>query len=262
VVPGAPGSSAPAVPSLSEQEKAATDVLLEAAHAAAAQLGDEPVDAGLSPAEVLQDPSACATATRWKAGSTARRVTAALAKLTTSLSTWTGQGRAPVHELQAVRTRPLMPQTDGLQQRFTGELLRRWLPITRWRTWLILLVVLVFPRVIALILALMVRLCVRGTVAICIHFGREIFYQVTAAAAEVEDSLVLWLSELLMGGPSTLQPPMLLTDGTQAPAPPPPPGSTTTALPARPFDCVTLVLLVWNLYRGQPVRGGGGEPGG
>ncbi|CAE7210922.1 unnamed protein product [Symbiodinium sp. CCMP2592] len=251
------------VQSLAEAEtlwhRAATDVLLEAAHTAAVQLGDEPVDAGLTPAEVLQDPSACATATRWKAGSTARRVTAALA----SLSTWTGQGRAPVHELQPVRTRPLTRPVDGPRQLFTGELLRRWLPLTRWRTWLILMMVLIFPRVIALLLALMVRLCVRGVVAIAIHFGREIFFQITAAAAEVEDSLVLWLSELLMGGPSTLQPPLLLSDGTPAPAPPPPPpGGITNTLPARPFDCVTIVLLLWNLYRGQPVRGGGGEPGG
>ncbi|CAE7813662.1 SMYD3, partial [Symbiodinium sp. CCMP2456] len=143
--------------------------LLEAAHSAAAQLGDEPLDAGLTAAEVLQDPSACATAARWKAGSVA----------------------------------------GG------------------WRTWLVLVLVLLFPRVVALLIALVVRLCVRGL------------------------SIVLWLSELLLGSHSPPQPPLILTDGAPPPAPPPATGSLTTALPARPFDFVTLVLLVWNLYRNR-----------
>ncbi|CAE7723782.1 osm1, partial [Symbiodinium sp. CCMP2456] len=217
--------------------------LLEAAHSAAVQLGDEPLDAGLTAAEVLQDPSACATAARWKAGSVARRVTAALAKLTTSLPTWTSQTLRPVGGLQPVRPRPLTRVSVGPARPSAAELLRAWLPLTRWRTWLVLVLVLLFPRVVALLIALVVRLCIRGLVAICLHLGRELFSQLTAAAAEVEDSLVLWLSELLLGSHSPPQPPLLLTDGAPPPAPPPATGSLTTALPARPFDLVTLVRL-------------------
>ena len=73
VAASAPGGADAGVPALSQREQSATEALLEAAHAAAAQLGDEPLDAGLTAAEVLQDPSACATAARWKAGSVSRR---------------------------------------------------------------------------------------------------------------------------------------------------------------------------------------------
>ena len=73
----------------------AAQCALEAADRAAARLGAAEVDGGLTAAEILGDPRTRESAAKWRTGSGPRQVTAALARLTTSLKRWVGSTSTP-----------------------------------------------------------------------------------------------------------------------------------------------------------------------
>ncbi|CAE7383354.1 unnamed protein product, partial [Symbiodinium microadriaticum] len=106
--------------------------------------------------------------------------------------------------------------------------------------------------VVALVLALLVKLCVRAVVALLTHVCKELFFQVMSAASDIEDGLVAYLSQQL--GMHPAPPPPFLTNGPVPPQQATAPVAPQT-LPARPFDLITVVLLVWNLRRGLPAGG-------
>ena len=257
-----PSSSADALKGATQ----AAQSLLNAVDQAAAQLGDTEIDSGLTAPEILADPQTRESASRWRAGNAPRRVTSALARLTTSLKSWM-QGSSSTTSatstslLAPTRARPLLQSgrpTDPVEPPSHLMVLYTWFRAARWRTGLAALSVLMFPKVVALIIALIIRLWVRATMALLTHVGRELFLQIMSAASDIEDNLVSWLTQQL-GGQSAPAP-SYLTDGATLHTSPPA-TTPTAALPARPFDLVTVVLLVWNLQRGLPAGGGGNGQG-
>jgi len=67
------------------------------------------------------------------------------------------------------------------------------LPRLSWRTVLAVLVVLLFPRLIALTIAITLRLVAKAVMNLASHVLRELWFQLNATAAEIEDALVDWL---------------------------------------------------------------------
>ena len=232
--------------------KVAAQCALDAAGVAAARLGTAEVDQGLTAAEVLADPRT-------------RQVTAALARLTTSLRRLVSSSTTPARpsssalQLTPAEARPVLGPSGPGPTPASWWSSFGWLARCRWRTGLAVLLVLLFPKVVALVLALLVKLCVRAVVALLTHVCKELFFQVMSAASDIEDGLVAYLSQQL--GMHPAPPPPFLTNGPVPPQQATAPVAPQT-LPARPFDLITVVLLVWNLRRGLPAGGGGGEPQG
>ena len=127
-------------------------------------------------------------------------------------------------------------------------------PRLRWRTMACVLVLVLFPRVVALLTALLVRLVVRALWGLLVHFVKELYLQATLGAAELEDQLVFWLHQQL-GWQATPSPApqqtMFVAAAEPAPVPPPPPSQ-----PTRPIDLIMVLLLGLTLRR-MPVGGVG-----
>ncbi|CAE7669804.1 osm1 [Symbiodinium sp. CCMP2592] len=261
LAPVLPRPAAPGAEAVEETAEVAQS-LLAAVHSAAAQLGDAEVDNGRTAQEVLTDPQALESASRWRAGTAPRQLTAALARLTTSLRAWVS---APTRTAATPSPSTLTPARPRPVQAHRGPQSApqpiviawlRWLVSCRWKTGLAILFILMFPRLVALCLALLVKLFIRGTVALLTHVCRELVQQIMGAANEIEENLITWLSQQL----GVRQQPAAPLYLTSHPAPPPPPElAPASTLPARPFDLLTVVLLVWNLRRGQPAGGVGRE---
>ncbi|CAE7354505.1 unnamed protein product, partial [Symbiodinium microadriaticum] len=199
--------------------------LLEAVSKAATRLGPEPVSDNLSPAEVIADPAARETAARWRAGPPARRLTSVLARMVQALQGYGGvvagpvcpaarpvaQGVAspecsapkrragPMKNLQVVSAdspSAVAASTSAswsspwnwARQLTRGRLLR-----FNWKTVLAVLVVIMFPRLIALVIAITLRLVAKAVMSVASHVLRELWFQLNATAAEIEEALVDWL---------------------------------------------------------------------
>ena len=256
---------------------APADQLLQAVQQAATDLGSAPVDSGLTAAEVLADPHRREVATRWRAGSSLRKFTSVLARMSQALQTCSGVAAPQVERGPgAGRPRPLLlgptqasaptaTTFEWLSGGFNVGQLRRHVPQLRLRTVAVALVVLLFPRLCALLLALVVRLLLRAAASLVSSLFQEVWVQVMGTVAEVEHNLVEWL-QAQMGifpsfGPSP--PPLLLQSVAQPPPAQSPAASTGgNPHPARPLaaDVVTWLLLLLNLRR--PLGGGGGRPEG
>ena len=253
------------------------DQLLQAVQQAATDLGSAPVDSGLTAAEVLADPHRREVATRWRAGSSLRKFTSVLARMSQALQACSGVAAPQVERGPgAGRPRPLLlgptqasaltaTTFEWLSGGFSVGQLRRYVPQLRLRTVAVALVVLLFPRLCALLLALVVRLLLRAAASLVSSLFQEVWVQVMGTVAEVEHNLVEWL-QAQMGifpsfGPSP--PPLLLQSVAQPPPAQSPAASTGgNPHPARPLaaDVVTWLLLLLNLRR--PLGGGGGRPEG
>ena len=264
--------------------------LLTAVNQAAQRLGPDPVSDNLSPAEVLADPATCETAARWRAGNPARRLTSVLARMVQALQSYGGvvagpvcpaahraaEGVAsqecsapkrragPLRGLEVVSTAPPSSSLSstlaqlGAPLGWNGRALRARVLTLNWRTVLAVLVVLLFPRLVALSIAIFFRLMARAVMSLASHVLRELWFQLNATAAELEDALINWLYGQLGFANPYVQPPALIAHDT-VPAPPPPPAGGGQSLPTRPMDLITCVLLVLNLRR--PYGGGGGNGG-
>ena len=217
------------------------------------------MDGDLSATEVLREPSARQAATRWRSGSGPRQITAALARLTTSLQGWmTGPRGDSSARLTPVHARPLQdvqPEQGGPSLAVLFGRLRA----LRWRTWLACFLTLCFLRAVALIIVLACRYFIKGVVALVVYFGRELLSQLALTVHEVEDSMVAWMSSYLhtptspLGYGSMFSSPVPPErwDASATPLSAPPP-SPETAQPTRPLDVLTVLLLALNLLRGQP----------
>ena len=232
------------------QTVSAADGLLTAVNEAAATLGDQPVASGLTPAQVLADPSQREQAARWRAGDSVRRLTSVLARMVQSLQAYGGAREAPAQPPRQpllVETRPLRPSRQeaalpgvvgaGSWIRGLGDALRLVRLRLTWRTILFAVMVLLFPRLVALTAAVALRLLVKAVVSLLVNVLREVGHQFLGMAHDFEDQIIEWLS-FQMGVPST----------------------PATPSPTRPVDVVTIVLLFLNLRR--PWQGGVGEPRG
>ena len=197
---------------------------------------------GQTAEEVLGDQASLQAASCWCAGGAARKLTAVLARLTTSVQSWTSlSGEAAVFPWSCTLRNALglwcAPLCGSVACRTTS-------------------VELVEPRGGLAFWDLR-----PGTGAVFSSCGRPH----GARSGTVRSTVGLacrskdWLTAQLSGG-SAGPPPLL-----QAP-PGPQQQSHVWRLkprpPARPLDLVTLVLLAWNVYQGLPVRGGAGVPGG
>ena len=250
--------------------KPVTESLLSAVDAAAAQLGTIEVDAGLTAQEILNDEQSRASAARWRSGNVARRLTAALARMVTSLQPWSAPSsstRSAAAVLEPVRPKPVRggaapSSTTPLREpsSSTWPWSCFW-PLSRSRlVWIVALMLLamLFPKLIALLLGNLVRFVLRGVATLAGSLLQEIFFQASALIGELEQHLIAWLSNQLgLQGPATTSVPLATAL----------PGSTSNqdhyervqppfALPARPMDVVTWVLLAYNAYL-QRQRGGG-----
>ncbi|CAE7861963.1 unnamed protein product [Symbiodinium necroappetens] len=66
----------------------------------------------------------------------------------------------------------------------------------RWRTGLAILVMLMFPQLVALCWALVVKLIIRGAWALITQVC-QLMQQIMADAAEIDEGLIMWLSQQL-----------------------------------------------------------------
>eukprot|EP00439_Symbiodinium_sp_Y106_P082621 s155_g22.t1 len=83
----------------------------------------------------------------------------------------------------------------------------------------------------------------RAVMSLASHVLRELWFQLNATAAELEDALINWLYGQLGFANPYVQPPALIAHDT-VPAPPPPPAGGGQSLPTRPMDLITCFLLV------------------
>ena len=141
-----------------------------------------------------------------------------------------------------------------------------WRSKLSWRTFALLAVLVLFPRVVALAVTLTLRLVAKAAMHVVWYLFKEMWYQVLLASHEIEDAMVQWLSEQLgYAGPAPI--PNFYSTPTSPPASLPAgsnsnefrPGTTQTALPTRPWDFLTLVLVVLQVR--QQLAGGGGIGG-
>ncbi|CAE7443412.1 unnamed protein product [Symbiodinium sp. CCMP2592] len=197
---------------------------------------------------MLEDPQARAAAARWRAGSSARRLTAVLARARQGLQAWVN---GPTRELSGgppapVRPRPIRPASrDGTPAEPTSW--RAWLP--RLSVWTVLLLVcfLVFPRIIAKFATLILRLLGKAMFSLMSNLIQELLSQTLQAATEMEDQVVEYLN-LYLGGESK---PVASLPQSDAVATPPAQQQVVVAHPTRPVDLLMLLLLTLNLRQQQ-----------
>ena len=115
--------------------------------------------------EALSDPSTRAQAARWRSGPEPRRATAILARMMQSLQSvrpsWTQAlvaGEPPVAEPLPVRRAGGADALSWWRSSVNFCLYSTWGLRRSWRTWCLVAVILVFPKVLALMLTLIVRM--------------------------------------------------------------------------------------------------------
>ncbi|CAE7654091.1 unnamed protein product [Symbiodinium sp. CCMP2592] len=240
-----------------EAEEATEGTASAAAEALQSLAGQikQPLDGGLTATQVLEDPQARAAAARWRAGSSARRLTAVLARARQGLQAWVN---GPTRELSGgppapVRPRPLRPASrDGTPAEPTSW--RAWLPRLSVWTVLLLVCVLVFPRIIAKFATLILRLLGKAMFSLMSNLIQELLSQTLQAATEMEDQVVEYLN-LYLGGDSK---PVASLPQSDAVATPPAQQQVVVAHPTRPVDLLMLLLLTFASSRWGGV---GGKPG-
>ena len=180
----------------------AADLLMTAMTEAAATLGETEVSQGLSAAQVLADPGARQAAVRWRAGPVHRRLTALLARLRQGLGqVFPGMAATPAGEVPLSHVAPVEPSSWWTTCRSTVSMLMS------WRTLVMLLAFGAFPRLIAFVIAMSVRLVARLLLLAAGRVFKELFMQIALLIAELESQLIEWLYNAWMEAqPATEQP--------------------------------------------------------
>ncbi|CAE7376397.1 unnamed protein product [Symbiodinium microadriaticum] len=218
-----------------EAAKGAASAAAEALQSVAGRL-KEPLDGGLTATQVLEDPQTRAAAARWPAGSGARQLTA---------------GDGPETACSGA-ARPLRGSSrDHAPAEPTSW--RAWLPSFSVRTVLLLICLFLFPRIIAKLTTLILRLLGRALASLVSNLIQELLSQTLQAATDMEDQVVEWLNHHL-GGNSK---PVVSLPQSEAVAPPPAQQPVVVSHPTRPVDLLMLLLLGLNLRQQQV--GGVGE---
>ena len=242
-------------------DHAAVDIM-GAVKGAASSLGAGPVEpGGLTAAQVLENPAEAARAARWRTTDPVKKMTAVLARISQAvreLNVFPTQGQNVVQGPRPSRALPLRRHEAQPVDSSTTRTPWRWPARWKWCLGLIVVTTVLFPRIVALIIALTIRIVCRSVVSLTLHIFKELWTQAFVAAAEVEDSLASWLYEqlgLVVPTVSPAPPPMLSNGVTGGPPPGP---LVVQPHPTRPVDIVMLVLLGLNLRR-APLMGGVGE---
>ena len=206
-------------------------------------------DADLS---ALGDPAFRSQASRWRSGSGARRVSAAFARLLTSLHSIRPTWVTPRQNGEPVPVEPL-PFTAGpapeqvARARHLLAQLYGWFYVVGkyWRTVWLLFFMILFPRLTAAIVAMMIRLMIRFFVAIFTRLLREIWFELEGVVGQLAvlsqgfelalvQHLETWMNHAVpqqfldsvhspSSMPSSSQP---FGPGVGDPPPPPPPPGT------------------------------------
>ena len=233
---------------------------------AAVALGDEEISQGLTAAQVLEDTAATNSASRWRSGPESRRLTAVLARLRQGLSAVLpgldslGNSGAAAPPLQPVHARPLRGGVATAEAASTSSSWRSrlsWLSSRlNFRTLGLLLMVIMFPRLLAFLVAMGVRLVASLLVRLSSRIIRELVMQIALLAADVESQVIDWLYNAWLEAQAPTTVVLPLSSSPSPPAPsvtsPTPPQTVTVALPARPMDYLTLFLLLLQVLRSWP----------
>lgn len=222
----------------------------------------------LTPEELaaLDDPGFRQQAARWRSGSGSRRVSAAFARLLTSLYTifpgWaTADGLAQSAAPPIVEALPFDQSSQPSLRVWWLRFSMGWQSSLRWmvsyrRTLWALLLLLLFPRVVAALIATVVRLFIRLMLAITTRLLRDLWLelggvvnQLSSVSQGVETALMSQLEQILVDWwpPATSQPSLQPADppaGTPAGASVPLGGG----LAPPPSPLFTNLLLAANLF--------------
>ncbi|OLP77710.1 hypothetical protein AK812_SmicGene42202 [Symbiodinium microadriaticum] len=190
--------------------RTAAEHLRSAMTQAAVALGDEEISQGLTAAQVLEGRQ-----TLRPGGVLGRRVGVATAEAASTSSSWRSR-------LSWLSSR-LNFSTLGL-----------------------LLMVIMFPRLLAFLVAMGVRLVASLLVRLSSRIIRELVMQIALLAADVESQVIDWLYNAWLEAQAPTTVVLPLSSSPSPPAPsvtsPTPPQTVTVALPARPMDYLTLFL--------------------
>ena len=233
--------------------------------------GSQEVEPGISMEQALQSPALRANAGRWRGGTETRRVTALLARLMNGLQSikpsWLDGSRPGGPSL--VEALPLRPSRveAPVTSSWSGGLMRMvWQRVCMnwWRTLLLTLVILCFPKLTAMVITLVLRLAisfVKGLLwQILAEVGKELktlCLQMSQASSSFEFMVVEAL-EGLFGG----QEEFAATQHSWTTATPPAAASTTPGggnpPPPHPFHWMSSLLLLVDIYlRIRPMVGAG-----
>ena len=232
---------------------------------AATALGNEEIAQGLTAAEVLASSDSMQSAARWRSGPQGRRLTAVLARLSQGLASVfpgfgsAGEGGDPSAEpLRPVHARPLRGGVDGNEATSTVPSRRRLFGLLMSRlnmkTLGLLLLVIMFPRLLAFLVAMFVRIVASLLMRLSGRIIRELLTQMALLAADLESQLIEWLYNAWVESqvPTTGMVPMSSSPSVQPSSQPGPPPTVTVALPTRPVDYLTLFLLLLQVLRSWP----------
>ncbi|CAE7783373.1 unnamed protein product, partial [Symbiodinium pilosum] len=157
-------------------------------------------------------------------------------------------GPAAAPGLAPVRPRPLRTgasQPDGATQRVDAPWWS-WRPSRwKWSIFFILGIAVLFPRIVALLIALVIRLIDRAVMGLTLQVLKELWAQALLAAAAVEDNFAAWLNVQLG---IVMEPPPLLTHGPAVA--PQAPATMLQPHPTRPIDVLIILLLGYNIRLG------------
>ncbi|CAE7364786.1 unnamed protein product, partial [Symbiodinium microadriaticum] len=221
---------ADANPASEQAAAAAAESVMVAAQSAARELGAEAVEGGLSAAELLENPGSRASVARWRAGDP---------RAAGSRRLWP-EYCSPYRNGVGVEFEPGFLVT--LLRSVLAQCSRDGPPCSR-RTVVLLVLILLFPKVASLIVALMIRFLCRALVGLIATLIREVGGQAMLAAADAEQQLVDFLYVQLGWGPGT---PLFTAEPPVSPPPAPTPAQT------RPVDLLIVLMLGLNL-RQQPL---------
>ena len=156
--------------------------------------GSQEVEPGISMEQALQSPALRANAGRWRGGTETRRVTALLARLMNGLQSikpsWLDGSRPGGPSL--VEALPLRPSRveAPVTSSWSGGLMRMvWQRVCMnwWRTLLLTLVILCFPKLTAMVITLVLRLA--------ISFVKALLWQILAEVGKELKTLCLQMSQ-------------------------------------------------------------------
>lgn len=232
--------------------------------------GHAEVEPGMSMNEALMDPKTRASAAKWRSGNETRKITALCARLMNGLQaikpSWLeglSDGQAeppPVRPLPHSAIGPSAPPN-------------RWVMIynmawrhVRWKTMGVVLLLICFPKIVALAISVMVRLVIRAMMALVgrmlSEVGRELrelLFQATLVTSSTEESLLHYMESLFeTSHPPLMEPPQPTVSTATMSCPPPP-----APHPNPPWSFFTCLLVVFQIFlqRLWPLGGAGGVPG-
>ena len=220
--------------------------------------------------EALSDPSTRAQAARWRSGTEPRRATAILARMMQSLQSvrpsWTQAlvaGEPPVAEPLPVRRAGGSEALSWWRSSVNFCFFSTWGLRRSWRTWCLVAVILVFPKVLALLLTLVVRMVFRAGLVVIGRFFSEmgqqcsgVLHHFAVASTAMED----WFVDMVDGVISLPQQQAAFGDSMQATSSSSSPSTSQNMgacpQPSTPWPFFSTILVLIDLALHHRHRGG------